>query len=206
MRALVIVLLVLTVLLLTPLGIDGGYKGKALILGIRIGFLNIRVFPRKKKHAKPKIPKKKKTPTQTGEASEPNGTEKKGKKQFDKETLKGLVKPALKALGRFRKKLHVDYLRIHYTFATDDPYKTAMGFGMSSVALGTILPLVENAFNIEERDIGTSFDFLSDKPEFDCWITTTIQVWEVLYIAIAFGIDYLKLKIKQKREARKGKE
>jgi len=202
MRVLVIVLLVLTVLLLTPLGIDGGYKGKTLILGIRIGFLNIRVIPRKKKHAKPKIPKNK-TPKQSLVNTE---TTKKPKKPFDIETLKGLIQPALKALGRFRKKLHVDYLRIHYTFATDDPYKTAMGFGVSSAALGAVLPLVENAFDIGERDIGTSFDFLSDKPEFDCWITTTIQVWEIIYIAIAFGIDYLKLKFKQKREDRQGKE
>lgn len=200
MRALVIVLLVLTVLLLTPLGVDGGYNGKSLILGIRIGFLNIRILPKKKKQIVPKIPKKRKVPKQT-----PEKTEKK-KKPFDKEEIKALIKPALKALGRFRKKLRLDYLRIHYTFASDDPYKTAMGFGMSSAALGVILPLVENAFDIGERDVGTSFDFLCDKPVFDCWITTTIHVWEILYIAIAFGIDYLKLKIKQKREDRKGKE
>lgn len=200
MRALVIVLLVLTVLLLTPLGVDGGYSGKSLILGIRIGFLNIRILPKKKKQTVPKVPKKQKLPKQAREKTE------KKKKPFDKKMIKSLIKPALKALGRFRKKLHLDYLRIHYTFASDDPYKTAMGFGMSSVALGAILPLVENAFDIGERDIGTSFDFLSDKPEFDCWITTTIHIWEIFYIAIAFGIDYLKLKIKQKREDRKGKE
>jgi len=203
LRALVIVLLVLTVLLLTPLGIDGGYRGKNLVLGIRIGFLNIRVLPRKKKLTKPKIPKQKKISKQTREKAE--GKEKPDK-PFDMEMLKGLIKPALKSLGRFRKKLYVDYLRIHYTFATDDPFKTAMGFGMSSAAVSSILPLVDNAFNIGEQDIGTSFDFLSDKPVFDCWITTSIQVWEVFYIAIAFGIDYLKLKIKQKREAHKGKE
>lgn len=203
MRALVIVLLVLTVLLLTPLGIDGGYSGKNLVLGIRIGFLNIRVFPKKKKYTKPKIPKQKKIPKQTSEKAE--GAEK-SEKPFDIEMLKGIIKPVLKSLGRFRKKLHVDYLRIRYTFATDDPFKTAMGFGVSSAALGAIIPLIDNAFDIGERDVGTSFDFLSDRPTFDCWITMSIQVWEIFYIAIAFGIDYLKLKIKQKRKARKGKE
>lgn len=203
MRALIIVFLVLTVLLLTPLGVDGGYNGKSLILGLRIGFLNIRIMPRKKKRAKPKIPKKKKAQKQTTDDVE---AEKKSKKAFDIKEIKPLIKPALKALGRFRKKLRLDYLRIHYTFASDDPYKTAIGFGVSSAALGGILSLVENAFDIGERDIGTSFDFLSDEPRFDCWITTTIHIWEILYIAIAFGIDYLKLKLKQKREDRKGKE
>ena len=203
MKTLIIVLLVMTVLLLTPLGIDGGYNGKSLILGIRVGLFNIRVLPRKKKLTKPKIPKKKKMPKKPEESSD---TGKKAKKPFDIKTLKSLIKPALKALGRFRKKLRLNYIRIHYTFASDDPYKTAMGFGMSSAALGSILPLVENAFDIGERDIGTSFDFLSDKPVFDCWITTTIQVWEILYIAIAFGIDYLKLKLKQRKDDREGKE
>ena len=203
LRALIIVLLILTVLLLTPLGVDGGYNGKSLILGIRIGFLNIRILPKKKKSTKPKIPKQKKALKQTGEISK---TKKAPKKSFDKKLLKSLIKPALKALGRFRKKLRLDYIRLHYTFASDDPYKTAMGFGVSSAAMNTILPLIENAFEIGERDIGTSFDFLSDKPIFDCWITTTIHVWEVLYIAIVFGIDYLKLIIKRKKEDRKRRE
>ncbi|MBP8639519.1 MAG: hypothetical protein KBI01_01275 [Oscillospiraceae bacterium] len=203
MKTLIVVLLVLTVLLLTPLGVDGGYNGKTLILGIRIGLFNIRAFPKKKKRAKPQKPRKKKLTKHPEEISK---AEKKAKKPFDIKTLKSLLKPVLKALGRFRKKLRLNYLRIHYTFATDDPFKTAMGFGASSAVMGSILSLVENAFDIGERDIGTSFDFLSDKPVFDFWITTTIQVWEILYIAIAFGIDYLKLKLKQKTEDRKGKE
>ena len=203
MRTIIVVFLVLTVLLLTPLGVDGGYSGKSLILGLRIGFFNIRIMPRKKKQVKPKIPKKKKVPKHTAENAK---AEKTPKKSFDIKEIKPLIKPALKALGRFRKKLRLDYLRIHYTFASDDPFKTAMGFGISSAALGGVLPLVENAFDIGERDIGTSFDFLSDEARFDCWITTTIHIWEILYIAIAFGIDYLKLKFRQKREDRKGKE
>lgn len=202
MKTLVVVLLVLTVLLLTPLGIDGGFNGKDLILGLRIGFLNIRILPKKKNHAEQNISKKQKKP----KPSRKKTGEKKPKKPLSRQELIALAKMTLKALGRFRKKLRVDYLRIRYTFASDDPYKTAMGFGASSAALGSILPLVESAFDIGERDIGTSFDFLSDKPVFDCWITTTIQVWEIFYIAIASGIDYLRFKIKQKRDVRKGKE
>ena len=196
MKVLVIVLLVLTVLLLIPVGVDGGYSGERLILGIRVGFFNIRIFPKAKKRSEPKIPK---NPRKTKD-------EKEKKQKFrlpsDRKELESLIKIVLRALGRFRRKLRVDYLRIRYTFASEDPFTTAMGFGYSSAALGSIIPLVENAFDIGRRDIGTSFDFLSDKPVFDCWLTMTIQIWEVLYIAIAFGIDYLKLRHRQKREDR----
>lgn len=202
MKTLVVVLLVLTVLLLTPLGIDGGYRGNNLILGIRIGFLNIRVFPKKEKHAEPKISKKRKKPKPSRKDTEG----KKPKKPLEKKELIALIKIALKALGRFRKKLRVDYLRIRYTFASDDPFNTAMGFGASSAVLSSVIPLLDSAFDIGERDIGTSFDFLGDKPVIDIWLTTTIQVWEIFYIAIASGIDYLRFKLKQKRDVRKGKE
>lgn len=206
MEALIIVLLVLTVLLIIPVGIDGGYNGKSLILGIKIGFFNIRLLPKKKKPyklEKRKKPKKQKKQTEPNENKE---KEPKQKKPFDKEQLRSLVKFALKALGRFRKKLRVNYLRVHYTCASGDPFATAMGFGASNAVLNTIVPLLDDAFIIDRRDIGTSYDFLSDKPVFDFWITMTIQIWEILYIAIAFGFDLLMMKIKQKRKGQKRKE
>ncbi len=201
MKAFVIVILILTVILLIPLGVDCGYSGGKLVFGIRLGFFNIRLYPGKLTHRKPKVPRNKpvkKKPRQEDMQKE--------KVPLDKKELFRIAKIGLKALGRMRRKLHVDYLRIRYTFATDDPFNTAMGFGYSSAALGAIIPLFERAFDIGERDIGTSVDFLSDRPVFDCWITLTIQVWEVFYVATAFGIDYLKLKHKRKSEDRIRKE
>ena len=199
LRALIIVLLILTVLMLIPLGVDGGYNGKSFILGIRIGLFNIRILPKKPKQPKLRKPKKiKKQKSDENEEKKP-----KTKKSFNKKKLFGLIKTGLKALGRLKRKLRVDYIRIRYTFASDDPFNTAMGFTASSAAIGMFLPLIDNAFNIKERDVGTSFNFLSEKPEIDCWITLSIQVWEVFYVAIAFGIDFLIMQIKNKREKRK---
>lgn len=192
----------LTVLLLIPLGIDGGYNGKKLILLVRIGLLNIRIFPRAPKHTELKNPKRIEKTKNRKHLSKKSPQ----KKPQTMKAYKALAKIGLTTLGRLRRKLHVDYLRIHYTFATDDPFNTAVGFAMSSAVLGAIMPLVDEAFDTDERDIGTSFDFLSDRPTFDCWITLTIHVWEVFYIAIAFGIDYLKLKLRQKKEDRMRKE
>ncbi len=200
MKAFVIVILILTVLLLIPLGVDCGYSGEKLVFGIRLGFVNIRLYPGKLKNRKPRAPKKKPV-----KKKQRQGDTEQKKVPLDKKELFRLVR-TLKVLARIRRRLHVDYLRIRYTFATDDPFNTAMGFGYSSSALGAIMPLFESAFDISERDIGTSVDFLSDRPVFDCWITLTTQVWELFYVAIAIGIDYLKIKYKDKKEDRIRKE
>jgi len=202
LKALIIVLLVLTVLLVVPVGIDGGYNGKNLILGVKIGLFNIRILPKKKKALKLRKQKKPKNQKNQNKPANKKEKAKKQKKPLDKEQIIELAKAALSALGRFRKKLRVNYIRIHLTCASSDPFSTAMGFGASNAVMSKIVPLVDKAFIIDERDIGSSFDFLSDKPVFDFWITTTIQIWEILYIAIAFGIDLLKMKIKQKRKDR----
>jgi hypothetical protein len=201
MKALVIVILVLSVLLLIPIGIDGGYKSRTVVLGLRVGFLNIRVLPKKPKHGEPKLKKPPKLKKLRKDEEKPEKALK-----LDAETLRKLLPIALKSLGRLRRKIHVDYLRLRYTFASDDPFKTAMAYGAASAALSAVLPLLDEAFEIGEADIGTSFDFLSDEPVLDCWLTTTIHLWEVFYIAIALGIDFLKLKLRHKLAFRTRKD
>lgn len=189
MKALFIVLLILSVLALIPVGIDGGWAtGQAFALNVRVGLIRIGILPKKEKEPKaPKPPK----PAAPGE-------EKKKKKNplegISREGKKKLLRDLLQALGRFREKLKVQYLRFHYTVASSDPFKTAMGFGIASGAADTFVPLLDEALDIEERDIGPAFDFTAAKPRIDVWITASILLWQVLYIAGALGIDYLKIK------------
>ncbi len=198
MKALVIVLLVLTVLLLIPLGIDGGYRNGSLILGLKIGFLNLRLLPGRKRHREPKPPKisrlkRKKKP-------------KKEKKLLIHSDINELALIALKALGRLRRRLQVDYLRFRYTLVGGNPFSTALGYGAGNAILGLFVPLFDRAFVIRERDIGLDFDFLSNGQSIDCWLTMTIQIWELLYVAAALGLDFLKIKWKHKKQDRLRKE
>lgn len=197
MKALIIVLLILTVLMLIPLGIDGGYREGRLILGVRAGMLNIRLLPGRKKWPGLKKLKKKKN---RNAAPEPEEETPKKKKLPDRKKLTELIKMALKALGRFRRKLSIDFIRIRFTVAADDPFSTAMGYGAAGAALSALVPLIEEAFVIEERDISVSMDFLSGRAFFEFWITASIHVWEIFYIAAAFGIDWLKMKKTYKRK------
>lgn len=197
MKTLLIILIVLTVIALLPFGVDGGLRGKKLFLSIKVGFLNIRILPNKEKRIKTFVLKKLRKTGKTDDFAEHD--EKKSKKGFETKRMLDIIKPALKALGRLRRKLTVDYLRIHCTVATGDPAGTALAYGIASSAMGTVVPLVDSAFDIRNRDVGISFDFLSDAAGFDFWLTASFQVWEIIYIAAAFGIDLLK----QKRKKRK---
>ena len=184
MKAFFIVLLVLTVLGLLPLGVNGGWAtGESVTLDVRIGFIRLHLLPKKKaepKAAKPAKPKKEK--------------KKGGLASLSKKGKLALIKAVLRALGRFREKLRVEYLRFHFTMASPDPFKTAMGFGIASGAASGLVPLLDDAFDIEHRDVGPAFDFTSTKPRTDVWITASILLWQGIYIAAALGIDYLKIK------------
>ena len=191
-------------LALIPVGVDGGYNADGPAAYLKLGFLSIKVYPPGRlvssimaAASKPKKPKKTKAKPVTEEPEK----EKKKKPKMTKDDIFALLKMALSALSRFRHKLSIDYLRLHVTIAADDPYKTAMAYGAANAALSAAVPLLDGAFNITEQDFGVSSDFLAEKTQIDVWLTASIQIWEILYVAAAFAIDFLKHKRKQKKDA-----
>ena len=186
MKAFFIVLLILSVLALIPVGVDGGWAtGQSVALNVRVGFIRLGILPRKKKEPTAAKPSKVK----------PEAKKKKGSlAALSRKGKLELVKAVLCALGSLREKLRVEYLRFHFTMASPDPFTTALGFGLSASAAANFVPLLEGAFDMERRDIGPAFDFTATKPRTDVWITASILLWQVLYIAAVLGIDYLKIK------------
>ena len=183
MKTLFIVLLILSVLALIPVGIDGGWaSGRSVVLSARIGFIRFTVFPRKQKEGAQRRSKPK-TGRKTG-----------GTAALDRGGTLALIKAVLRALGRLRRKLRVSYLRFRFTVASSDPFKTALGFGICSGAAAGFVPLLDSAFNIEQRDIGPAFDFTAAEPQTDVWITASILLWQLFYVADALGNRYLKIK------------
>lgn len=198
MKALLIILLVLSVIALLPVGIDGGYSKKGLRLFVRMGPFSLRLVPAGRlvaSFSKPKQPKKPKPVKE-----KPVKKERPKKPKMSKDELFALIKMGLDTLGRFRRKLTIDYLRIHITIAGGDPFSTAMGYGAANAALSSAIPLAEGAFNITERDFGVSCDFLAEKTDIDFWLTASIQIWEILYVGTAFAIDFLKYKRREKKK------
>ncbi len=197
MKALLIILLVLIVIGLLPVGVDGGYNADGFKLYIRIGPLNIRAVPAGGLMSKLIKSKAKKPKKLMKKADLPHEEEKPKKPRMTKEYIITLIKLGLKALGRFRRKLTVDYLSIHLTIAADDPFKTAISYGAVTATFYSAIQLAEKIFNITERDFGVSCNYLADKTAVNFWITASIQIWEILYVAAITGIEFFKLKKKK---------
>ena len=133
------VLVILAVLVLIgciPVGVDAAYGEGGVLLSAKIGFFRLQILPAKPK--KPKKPKKaKKSKQQKAAASPalsaapdtPAAEAAPQKKLALPGGLRGilrLVNLALSTLGDLRRKLRVEELTLHVTFAGDDPADAAL--------------------------------------------------------------------------------
>ncbi|HHU23174.1 MAG TPA: DUF2953 domain-containing protein [Clostridiales bacterium] len=186
-----IIVIVLAVILLIPVGVDGGYEQNSFELSAGFGPFRLRILP---KTEKPKKARRKKIPAE----EEPDVE----KKPPSWDEILSLVKLGVKALKRFRRRLSIDFFALHYTAAASDPFKAALQYGKVSAAVGTLLPLLEEAVNIRERDVDINVSFKQERPEAYLHLIATLQIWEILYIGLAFGAEYLIMKYKIRREIR----
>ncbi|NLT14173.1 MAG: DUF2953 domain-containing protein [Clostridiales bacterium] len=102
------------------------------------------------------------------------------------ESLKAQLPSLKQALSRLKRKLLIKELSIHYMAAGADPAATAMYFGAASAGYGMILPLIENNFNIKNRDLRTSVSFEAAEPYIYVKAILSLAVWEAVYVV--FGV------------------
>lgn len=198
---LLIIALLLTALNLLRVGVDAEYDGEALFLRLKAGPVKLTILPKREKPEKPKKEKKKKTKPPKGDEAEEQPKKKK-KSPLTLPTLLKLVRPALEAVGSFRRKLSVDLLRLHARIGTSDPYNTAMTFAYLQSAVYGLQPLAERALNVKERDVWLTPDFTSDAIAAEGRLIGTIRIGQIVWIALVLGWKALLVIIRQHK--RKG--
>lgn len=195
MIALIIIFVILMLLLSLKVGVDVSYIGGVLSLSVKAGPAKIAILPKKEKPEGEKKEKRKKKQTeQTGEAQtepKPKKEKKKGPKLTFEDIL-GIVKLALKAVGRFFKSLRMDYLMLHLTTAGPDPYSAVMNYGYFNAAIGAVLPLLHRVFKVGKEDIFSQVDFEADKLKIDAGLALTIRIGQILFIALCAAFAFLK--------------
>lgn len=178
----VILLFVLLVALLR-VGVQAEYSDAGICVQAKVGPVFITVFPRPpKKEKKPKKPKAKKEKKRKGETDEAPPEKKKAKKGGNLELVLAVLGEVGELLSRFRHKLCVNVLTVYYTAAADDPYAAAMQFGEVSAGMGALVPLLENAFRIRDRDFQANVDFMAEKPVVYLNLRLSIAIWEIIYV------------------------
>ncbi len=185
--------LVITLIMLVPVGADVGYESGELRLSAKVCGMLLQLLP-KPPADESKPPKK--------------------KLSFNRDELLGLLRAVLKGFGRFGRKLNVDRFLLRYTAAGSDPYDTAMEFAYVNAALSGLAPICRKRFDVKDCRVRTDVDFTAEKTAVDFGLAVTIRVGQIFGVifTIIFGALGILIKnklrlAKEKRQAKKaGKE
>lgn len=208
MTVLIIILLVFLLIALLRVGAALRLEDGTLYLKIVAGPIKLQILPKTKESAKKpkdegkkKEPKKKKKKEKKKETGDEGGEKEKKKFPITLELITSILSAVADLLGRFRRKLSIDKLTLHYTVASADPYSAAMTFGYASMAVNALVPVLDRTFKIKDRDIGAAVDFNSKENIIFADVQLTLAIWEIIYIALAV-VPAIKAVL---REYKKGK-
>lgn len=191
-------LVLIVLLLLSPTKIHFYIFKEDIRLSAQILFFRIKLYPRKKRKQKKEIvPKTQAQETQkqatapTTKANTPENHQKKKrtKKTFPKLSIDLIAEYfhfAIEALGKLRRLILIEKLKIHANIACDDPAKTAMAYGSAAAAVNVLLPELECKIRIRKTDIYVISAFDKSETEVEFGITVSV-------VAICAIIAGLKL-------------
>ena len=192
--------------------------GDAVTLDLRILFLRIRLFP-KKKRIKPRdySPRRlKRAPKKAAKKAAKKAKKKlKHKKQLhetepaaklslrDKITLVRVLCATL--TRRTHKHLRLHAARLHVRVATGDAATTAIAYGAVSQSVAYLLAGLDQVTRLKavEPDVGVLADFLGERSSIEANVTFSIRVWGALATAVPVLFSYLNKKRTLKGARRK---
>jgi hypothetical protein len=181
-------------LCLLPVGAKATYDSGGPRAAAYVGPISVLLYPRPKVKKKPK---KQKSKTKTHDKPKETQTspapkqEKGGNLAFFRQLL-GL---ALEAQADLRCRLRIRELTLHLTVGGqgDDPAKAATLYGSAWAAIGGVMPLLERAFRIENRDVQAAVDFLSPENTIYFQAECRLRVGTILRMAAWYGLRGLKM-------------
>lgn len=213
-----IILAVLAVLILLvfflPYGVDVGYADEVLRVGIKAGPIRVWLLPKKplteKQKQKAEAKKAKKEARRAAKAAKKAAATKdkeindavtvKPKPKLDFDTIVALLRMGSHAIRRFFRSFTVNFFQLHYTVACRDPYDTAIQYGMACAAAEALPALAGKKIRVLRRDIEIGADYTSEEPVIAVHIVLSLQLFRLVHLAVALGVEFLKWKINSRRE------
>lgn len=208
-----IIVLIITAVMLIPIGVDASYIEEQFSLAVRADGLSIPLIPKpepspediiKEKEKKAKREERKRKRLEKKEArekSKPPKEKKKPKLDFSFEEIIALLKTVLRGFGKFGRSVNVNRFMLLFTAGGKDPYNTAMMLGYVNAGISALAPLCSERFNVSDCHIRTDADFTLDKPVLDFAIVITIRISRIF--GMVFSILYGALWILVKNKLRK---
>lgn len=188
LKVLAVVLLILFLLGLLRVGGGGEYSAQGLTAWLKLGPFQIKVFPLKKKKEKKKKPSKAKKAQPKPQKS----TKEKPKQGGTLAQVREFLPLICEAAGALKRRIRIDKLYLDYTLpGKEDAAAAAMHFGYSNAAVGMILPLFEQNFDVKERRVRTAVDFNADSPKIYVYAVISARLGQLVSFALRFGWKFL---------------
>ena len=172
------ILLLLALFLLTPVGVEGAYRGEAVSLRARIGFLRIRLFLAKRRPKRTQEPRRKpqraKTQKKEKKASLLEGV------SLSLDDVKLFLRMLDSAMGRLRRGVTVHFLYLDILCGHEDAAQAALLFAKVNGVVSSSLPLLLRMVRVKKRQIYVRFDFTNFKTRVAFEIKLTIRVGTLL--------------------------
>ncbi|MBO5050466.1 MAG: DUF2953 domain-containing protein [Oscillospiraceae bacterium] len=137
---------------------------------------------------------------------------KKSKEKTSSETSGGklselipIIKIGCGFLNALRKKMKLK-LWLHLVMAGDDPCDLAVNYGRTWAAAGSLIPLLEESFIIQKREIQIDCDFGAEETLVKAKLRAHIATWRLIGIAAKYGFRLLKHYMKSMKSKESGAE
>ncbi len=161
----------IAVLLLLHAGVRAVIAEEGASLYVRYGPFRVRIIPSKKgKKVKTGSPDKKEKKPELGSPGR----------------VLDIIRLAADSLGRLKKKLVIDRLEIRVVYGGADAAGTAMAYGGASAVLGTLVPVIDNAFTLKTRDFQLVPDFEKKTLEVRLRADFSLALGSLLWIGLRF--------------------
>lgn len=204
MIALIIIAALILLIFFVPYGVDAAYEGGELRLKVKAGFLRVTILPRKEKEkTEAQLQKEAERKARKAEKKAAKKAEKeaaaaaappKPKKKPDIRFLLALAQMGLRAVKRLFRSFSIDFLKLHYVAATDDPCDTATQYAWLGAAFNAIAATAGKRIRVKKSDVRLDADFTEETPQIEVRLVVSLQLYKVVALAVAFGIEYLKWK------------
>ncbi len=231
---LAIVVLVLFLIGQIRVGARAEYNAQGFLAWLRLGPLNIKVFPlakkgerkpkRKKEKAEKPAGKKPKKPVgetsgkpaeakpgkPAGEKPKKAAEEKPGKPVLEKvggalDYAMALLPIALDAGAQFGRKLQIDVLRLELTAGAEDPADAAIRYGQAVAALGAFWTPLTHAFRVKDGEARALVDFGSSSMTLYGAAALSLKIGQIVRLGLWAGWRALWAFLGVRREHRREK-
>ena len=160
------------------------YGPEGLDIRVLVGPLSVRIYPLKKRRKR----------RQTEKSLPPERRpEKAGKAPNTWQSLRELLPIAAEAAGELRRKIRIDCLELCLTVACSDPMRAAVSYGAANAGVGMLLPILEQNFDVREREIRIEADFQGQEPSARLRAAATLRVGQAVSFGVRFGLRLLKV-------------